>query len=175
MKIASRRYARRLTGLPAASCSTNNWLKPKVGELLQRQTELTARHNSLGPVVVAPTSGATSTTAPPPKSETRAKLDDFVDESVAALGYASADATAAPFALWATRKDNSKPISSADRADIMFVAINRSLRTIEADQMNRIETLADNAYETVEAIGDARAEPADVDRASSASRLPQTR
>lgn len=130
-------------------------VETKVGELLQRQSELTQRHNSLGPALGDPTNGATSTAAPAAKSETRAKLDDFVDESVAALGYAGADATAAPFALWATRKDNSKPISSADRADIMFVAINRSLRTIEADQMNRIESLADNAYETVEAIGDA--------------------
>ncbi|MGE0284492.1 MAG: M23 family metallopeptidase [Rhizobiaceae bacterium] len=130
-------------------------VETKVGELLQRQSELTQRHNSLGPTGGDSANGAASTATPVAKPETRAKLDDFVDESVTALGYAGADSTAAPFALWATRKDNSKAISSADRADIMFVAINRSLRTIEADQMNRIESLADNAYETAEAIGDA--------------------
>lgn len=38
---------------------------------------------------------------------------------------------------------------------MMFVAINRSLRDIEKDQMTKVTTLADNAYETAEAIGDA--------------------
>ena len=44
--------------------------------------------------------------------------------------------------------------SSADRADRLFVAINQSLRTIESEQLSRINTLAQDAYQTADAISD---------------------
>jgi hypothetical protein len=85
----------------------------------------------------------------------RADLGDFIGKSGSTLAYASAETGATPFSLWPTRKDDAEAFSTADRADMMFVAINRSLRSIEADQMDRVETLADNAYETAEAIENA--------------------
>jgi len=131
-------------------------VETKVGELLQRQSELTQRHKSLAPILGDADTGGTPPTdaaVPSEKPDQRASLDDFMDKPGVALAYASADAS--PFSLWSTRKRDASAPSSADRADMMFVAINRSLRTIETDQMNRVESLADNAYETAEAIGDA--------------------
>jgi len=131
-------------------------VETKVGELLQRQSELTQRHQSLAPIAGDPASGDALPSAgplPTDKPDERAGLDRFMDKPGVALAYASADAS--PFSLWSTRKQDAGAPSSADRADMMFVAINRSLRTIEADQMSRVATLADNAYETAEAIDDA--------------------
>jgi murein DD-endopeptidase MepM/ murein hydrolase activator NlpD len=131
-------------------------VETKVGELLQRQSELTQRHQSLAPVLGDPDSSLPAAgPVPSDKPDQRASLKTFMDKPGAALAYASADSASSPFSLWSTRKRDANAPSSADRADMMFVAINRSLRTIEADQMNRVVTLADNAYETAEAIGDA--------------------
>lgn len=127
-------------------------VESKVGELLQRQSELTARHKSLGPLLDEDASGLpASVPLPSAKPGDAASIDPL---TTGALGYASAGAS--PFALWSGRKSRSadEP-SAADRADLMFVAINRSLRDIESDQMTRLDKLADNAYERAEAIGDA--------------------
>ena len=42
--------------------------------------------------------------------------------------------------------------SAADRADKLFVSINQSLKSIENEQLTRINTLADNAYKSADAI-----------------------
>jgi hypothetical protein len=127
-------------------------VETKVGELLQRQSELTQRHQSLAPVL-----GRARPVRPGLDGcgGKRADLGDFIGKSGSTLAYASAETGATPFSLWPTRKDDAEAFSTADRADMMFVAINRSLRSIEADQMDRVETLADNAYETAEAIENA--------------------
>ncbi|MDP3897803.1 MAG: M23 family metallopeptidase, partial [Mesorhizobium sp.] len=49
-------------------------------------------------------------------------------------------------------------LSSADRADKLFVAINQSLRSIETDQLTRLRSLTEDAYQTAEAISDALAD-----------------
>lgn len=128
-------------------------VESKVGELLQRQSELTQRHRSLEPMLGDVSADKPAAAAlPDQKADTRASLDAV---GIAPLAYASATASPSPFSLWATRSGNTASPSAADRADMMFVSINRSLRTIEADQMTRLNSLADNAYETAEAIGDA--------------------
>ena len=62
-----------------------------------------------------------------------------------------------PFSYWSTRNstapgESSAGKSAADRADRLFVAINQSLRTIESEQLSRINTLAEDAYQTADAI-----------------------
>lgn len=129
----------------------------KVGELLQRQSELTARHRSLAPMLGEPAvDGAATGSVPVPaaKPDQRATLDDFMDNP-AQHAFAGSDLASAPFSFWSTRNSKAEAQTSADRADMMFIAINRSLRTIEADQMTRINTLADDAYQTAEAITEA--------------------
>ncbi len=60
-----------------------------------------------------------------------------------------------PFSLWTTRSEPSQGESPADRADKLFVAINRSLREIESRQISHISQLADNAQRNADAISDA--------------------
>lgn len=130
-------------------------VESKVGELLQRQSELTARHRSLTPLLGDDASGLPAAAPlPSDKPGDNAALDPVTTGSIESLAYAGAEKT--PFSFWSARKSASydEP-SAADRADLMFVAINRSLRDIEADQLSRIDKLADNAFERAEAIGEA--------------------
>jgi len=46
-------------------------------------------------------------------------------------------------------------LSAADKADRLFVAINQSLRTIEAEQLARVRTLTESTWQTVGEIGEA--------------------
>lgn len=143
-------------------------VESKVGELLQRQSELTARHETLGPLLGE--TSALPATAPVPgeKPGDRADIDPIITGPVPgkkgvvpgdAPGrtFAAAGAAAgSPFAFLSGGKNAAADKQSeADRADMMFIAINRSLRDIEADQMTRLDALADNAYQRAEAIGDA--------------------
>ena len=130
-------------------------VETKVGELLQRQSELTQRHRSLSPIL-GPFSESTlpaDVPVPAKKHDEHASL--VSDNPVSALAYASADIAASPFSFLKTRKSEAEAPSTADRADTLFLAINRTLRSIEDDQMSRVASLATNAYETAEAIGDA--------------------
>jgi murein DD-endopeptidase MepM/ murein hydrolase activator NlpD len=73
-------------------------------------------------------------------------------------GYSLASLDAAdikPFSLWSTRSGLAQGETSADRADKLFVAINQSLRDIEAKQLNHVTQLADNAQHNADAISDA--------------------
>ena len=125
-------------------------METKVGELLERQTQLTQRHGRLGPILDrVDLDSATLPTAaplPPDKPDVRVELNGSAQE------FALAGAATAPFSYWSTRNSAAPGESSADRADRLFVAINQSLRTIESEQLSRINTLAEDAYETADAI-----------------------
>ena len=126
-------------------------MESKVGELLQRQTQLTARHGRLGPVLERAASEQAlpgSAPLPPAKPQIRAGLDTPTQE-FALAGVSKADE---PFSFWATRSSSDPLPSAADKAEQMFSAINESLHSIESDQLTRIDTLAENAYETADAI-----------------------
>ena len=130
-------------------------METKVGELIERQTALSQRHGRLGPILErarqdasAPPAGSP---APPDKADIRAGLGDDAVPLMAMAGAAS------PFALWSTRSASAAD-SPADRADRLFVAINQSLRSIEAEQIERIHTLAEDAYKTADTISTALAD-----------------
>ena len=82
----------------------------------------------------------------PHKPDLRAELGSASQE------LALAGAAPPPFSFWSTRDSSAPGESSADRADRLFVTINQSLRTIESEQLTRINTLAEDAYETADAI-----------------------
>jgi murein DD-endopeptidase MepM/ murein hydrolase activator NlpD len=126
-------------------------METKVSELLLRQSQLTERHGRLDPLLKRAESEAMPP-LPTPKPDNRAEL--VPGDATAAMALVQGDA-AKPFALWSTRNSEETALSRADKADKLFVAINQSLRSIESEQLNRVSTLADSAYQTADAISDA--------------------
>lgn len=133
-------------------------METKVGELLERQTQLTQRHGRLAPITdrLGIDAAALPTSVPLPPDKPAEGREDATDlrASLDTSGQpALAGASAQPFSFWSTRNSPSvEGESSADRADRLFVAINQSLRTIESEQLSRINTLAQDAYQTADAI-----------------------
>ncbi|WP_265519040.1 M23 family metallopeptidase [Nitratireductor luteus] len=132
-------------------------MQRKVGELIERQEKLTQRHGRLGPVLEKATrlDGAPEQVPlPSPRPEIRAGFDGggAVDNLVTANAYANVTAATTP---WPLRTAQDPALSEADRADRLFIAINRSLRSIESEQIERIEMLTGEAYETAETIAEA--------------------
>lgn len=118
-------------------------MENKVSELLQRQSQLSRRHGRLGPILE--------------RAESELPAEAPVPEQVKPDQRAAA-AAAAPdidFSYWTTRNAEPEMFSDADKADRLFSAINRSLRSIEAQQIDRVTTLAANADRTADAIADA--------------------
>jgi murein DD-endopeptidase MepM/ murein hydrolase activator NlpD len=131
-------------------------METKVTELLNRQSQLSQRHGRLEPMLdrvgAAPELPA-AVPAPSAKPDTRAGLTGIQAETVQLAGMMAEGPK--PFAFWSTRAAPEPDESTADRADRLFIAINQSLRSIETEQLARITTLADNAYQTADAISDA--------------------
>ncbi|MBA8905873.1 M23 family metallopeptidase [Aminobacter ciceronei] len=128
-------------------------METKVSELLERQSQLSQRNVRLGPVLDKAAASEVTDAAPAGKTDERADITPTIDQP---LAYAAADTAAVrPFSFWSTRTAEPDGESRADRADKLFVAINKSLRSIEDDQAKRIGALADNAYQTAGAITDA--------------------
>ncbi|PAQ12410.1 M23 family metallopeptidase [Mesorhizobium temperatum] len=136
-------------------------METKVGELLERQTQLSLRHGRLGPLlersesdVGTPPAAGTAVSA---KSDKRADVTDAQPQaySVAGVGANLGAGDTRPFSLWSTRSDPLPSDTAADRADRLFVSINESLKAIESQQLTRITTLADNAYRNADAISQA--------------------
>ncbi|RWD49888.1 M23 family metallopeptidase [Mesorhizobium sp.] len=136
-------------------------METKVGELLERQTQLSLRHGRLGPLlergeseVGTPPAAGTAASAKPEK---RADVADAQPRSysVASVGANIGAGDTRPFSLWSTRSDPLPSDTAADRADKLFVSISESLKAIESQQLTRITTLADNAYRNADAISQA--------------------
>ncbi len=89
---------------------------------------------------------------PLPRPDERA---DAGTADIPALGYAAVDpqTTGSIFSkiLSGGGHGNSNE-STADRADRMFVAINKSLQSIEIGQVKRIRSMTENAYKTADTI-----------------------
>ncbi len=130
-------------------------VESKVSELLERQSQLTQRHGKLGPLLDR--AGDLETGAvpvPQPKPEVKAE----VNADRAGRNPLLADATNAEpvsaLSLWPLRSAPADGDSAADQADKLFVSINKSLRSIESEQISRVSRLAENAYRTADEISD---------------------
>ena len=123
-------------------------METKVGELLDRQSKLTQRHGRLGPLLdrAEPAALPSNVPLPPDKPDLRAAYAGTTGQ------VELASAAGGPFALWSTRNSTAQAETAADRADRVFVAINKSLSTIETEQLSRINAIAEDAYETADAI-----------------------
>ena len=134
-------------------------MQSKVGELLERQTKLTQRHGRLGPVLDRIEGGPElpgQAPLPAARPELRASLgfDGELTQEFALAGVGQA--ADQPFAFWSARSSSDGTSSAADEADRLFASIGQSLRAIETEQLTRIETLAEDAYQTAEVIADPR-------------------
>jgi len=129
-------------------------METKVSELLERQSQLSQRNGRLGAVLDK--AAASDVTESVPAGKAADERADITVTTGQPLAYAAADTAAVrPFSFWSTRTAEPDGESRADRADKLFVAINKSLRSVEDDQAKRIDALADNAYQTAGAITDA--------------------
>ena len=130
-------------------------METKVSELIARQTQLYRRHGRLDPILqrVGVDSDAEAPAQPTPDPERRVDAGQLPFPATTVQAGA---ANAGPaLAFWGTRSGVTESLTAADRADLLFAEINRSLRTIETEQLNRVETLADDVDRTADAITEA--------------------
>ena len=116
-------------------------MESKVVELIERQEQLTSRDGQLGSVLKK--AKAELGDVPVPKSkpaENRASLIDPITTG----GLATS--------LFAESGGGQIRESAADRADKLFVAINRSLRDIDSAQVKQVQLLADTARDGADRI-----------------------
>jgi murein DD-endopeptidase MepM/ murein hydrolase activator NlpD len=134
-------------------------VETKVSELLQQQAQLSSRHGRLAPLLdraaAAETPQPGAAPSPDIKPEIRASLSD---DGTTAPNMASAFAATAPAkssAFWSLLNSPRESETTADHADKLFASIKQSLKTIESDQIARIDSLTENAYQTADAISEA--------------------
>ncbi len=125
-------------------------METKVGELLARQSQLQERHGRLGPLLdrLGEADAASDEPAPGLPSSFNPDLRASIDAEVIG-GIASAGGETVAIANGAAER------FAPNETDQMFAEISQALRTIEADQVNRIDAIADGAYETADAIASA--------------------
>lgn len=132
-------------------------MENKVTELLNRQAVLSKRHGLLSPLVERSSDGNSELPAkaplPEPRPDRRASADS--GETSDPLAFAGTDpiTTGAVFdRILGLRENGHETESVADRADRTFLAINKSLRSIEIGQMEKIRSMVENAYQTADEI-----------------------
>lgn len=135
-------------------------MESKVAELLDRQAKLTLRHGRLSPLLERVESSGNGLPGAAPLPQGRPSDQAQISGSNPLLRRSSAvSANAAdalrPLSFWSGGASGAQPEAQADTADKLFVAINQSLRSIESEQISRVETLAEDAYRTADAITDA--------------------
>jgi murein DD-endopeptidase MepM/ murein hydrolase activator NlpD len=126
----------------------------KVAELLDRQARLAQRHGRLEPMLERAELPA-AIPVPETKPEIRAGAADQVRAASLAAYAPKPPAVGSFFFALRGQEAKSGAPSAADRADRLFVEINRSLRSIETEQLARIKALTQNAWHTTGEIAEA--------------------
>lgn len=111
-------------------------MESKVVELIERQEQLTSRDGKLGNVL---------SKAKAALGEIPVPQDKPADKSASVIDGVETGSIAA--SLFSSNSSASQNESAADRADRLFVTINRSLREIDANQMTQVRYLAEAARE----------------------------
>ena len=140
-------------------------VESKVTELLDRQNQLTQRQGRISPLLDRLSSDNSTTTSgkqlvlpasdmvpvPQDRPEQQAM---FAPPVKAGAGEMLSGSLAS---LWSVRHSNQIAETATDRTDKLFVAINQSLRAIEEEQIEGLDTLAENAFQTADEIAEALA------------------
>ena len=125
-------------------------MQRKMAELVERQKQLTERHSRLGPVLErAEQLRMGDSAVPSPRPEDRAALDSGEIDYAAITGSAFTGTTA-PDIPWPIRGATAEADTNLTAS--LFLALDRSLHDLESDQLARIGTLTEEAYQTAEAI-----------------------
>lgn len=128
-------------------------VESKVAELIDRQEELTARNGMILPLLEkAAGEDALPVRGPLPLDKPEIRTDLRLDSAFAPTKAASAAATALSGLAEARPAAEAPRLSAADRADLLFVKINRSLRDIETLQLQKVRAVKESAYKTADAI-----------------------
>jgi len=123
-------------------------METKVSELLERQSQLYLRHGRLRPILER---AEGDMSAPAPKT---AAPDRRAEATIPAPAKAAAASALPAMAFWHTR-DTADAMTTADKADHLFLTINQSLQKIETEQIDRIATLAEDADRQTDTIAQA--------------------
>jgi murein DD-endopeptidase MepM/ murein hydrolase activator NlpD len=119
-------------------------MESKVVELIERQEQLTSRDGELGSVMKKARAALGSIPVTAGKPDERASLlDETTTGSISASLFSGAKSAPSE--------------TTADRADRLFVAINRSLKDIDTKQIKQVRYLADTARTSATKISDALA------------------
>ncbi len=116
-------------------------MERKVAELLERHGELAGRAGRLGAVLERAGGAGLPAAAPVPSPK------PGENQAAAASAFSLAGLDPEPTGSLAE--------TSADRADRLFVTLNRSLRDVETSQRAEIQVLAEDAWRRVGIIGEA--------------------
>lgn len=134
-------------------------MESKVTELLDRQTRLAQRQSRLDPILQRAGKGHPDLPAvaptPQPKPDIRAEADVGVGTALRRSDAADFSAPRRLLSAFLGPDTIAGPESAADRADRLFVAVNQSLRSIETEQLTRVRSLTENAWQTTEEIAEA--------------------
>lgn len=131
-------------------------MESKVAELLDRQEKLTQRHGRMEPVLAraGTAAGALPVAAPVPAEKPDVRAGAEIRGLLPTTKAGATEIPGSALAFWATSLAESSE-SAADGSDRLFLAINRSLRSIETEQLARIRSLTENAWQTTGQIADA--------------------
>lgn len=123
-------------------------VEEKVEKLIQQQVALSARHGKLDALLNrAEESGVNTIPLPEKKPVTDGQRADAVGAINAIMGMSGAKPQATAKLAYAATGE-----SVADRADRMFSKVTLSLKDLEHEQLNRIQSLTAGASETANAI-----------------------
>jgi murein DD-endopeptidase MepM/ murein hydrolase activator NlpD len=126
-------------------------METKVAELLERQSTLSRRQGRLEPILErADEAGKDSglpRAAPMPETRPQLRVEPIQADANSPLAFFGRDATSPAF----------DALSQADQADKLFGELHQSLRLIESDQLERLGSLADDAYRAADGIKEALA------------------
>ena len=129
----------------------------KVSELLRRQAELTLRHGSMEPVVERAAGEGSAVPLPTPRPDDHAGIDfSDIRGSGGATGitaYASSSETAVSSIPWPIQ--NASIEKTEGQSGGLFASVDQSLHRIEKEQIGRLDTLTQSAYEAADQISDA--------------------
>lgn len=123
-------------------------LEKKVDELLQRQAALSQRHGLIAPVAGRDSAEADAVPVPTPRPDSPAEpLPLRGSEGPAPLAYAEPTASPVPWPLHSG--------SAGEESPNVLTSLQGSLRRIETEQVDRIESMTDQAYKATAEITDA--------------------
>lgn len=134
-------------------------MEDKVAELLARQETLTSRQGRLGPLLERARAADAADTVPVPEKKPEQQAGNQIMEMPRSSRLAALASARSPVVNPAELRVN--PLAYADpvesvgqRADRIFSKVTLSLKSIEREQVEKIQNLANNAYDTASQISE---------------------